>query len=134
MRVNWALSEPGVYAAQYEPPDAGDYTVTATATLKKEAPLTASTTFSVGETLDEYADSGQKVELLRQIASTSGGRYFEPQEARELPRLLEQSVGEKRQKETVYDQHDIWDTPLGFGLIAAALTAEWILRRRASLI
>jgi len=148
MRVSWTLSEPGVYEAQYEPPDAGDYTVTATATLKDHAdsaqaataareggpPLTATATFSVGETLDEYSDAGQKVGLLKEIASTSGGRYFEPGEAKKLPALIEQRVGEKKQKETIYDQHTIWDTPLWFGLMVVALSAEWIIRRRATLV
>ena len=156
MRVGWTLSEPGVYEAQYEPPDAGDYTIAATATRvvggpsparedrergagtprlpEGEPPLAASTTFSVGETLDEYSDAGQKVALLKEIAATSGGRYFEPAEAKDLPALIEKGLGEKKQKETIYDQHDIWDTPLWFALMAVALSAEWIIRRRASLV
>jgi len=134
MRVSWTLSEPGAYEAQYEPPDAGDYTITATAKLKNQTPLVASTTFSVGETLDEYSDAGQKVGLLKEVAATSGGRYFEPAEAKDLPALVEQSVSEKKQKETTYDQHDIWDTPLWFGLMVVALSAEWVIRRRVSLV
>jgi len=134
MRVTWTLSEPGVYEAHYEPPDAGDYTVTATATVKDQPPLTASTTFSVGETLDEYSDAGQKVELLKEIATASGGRYLTPEEAGELPALIERSVGEKERKETVRDEHDIWDTPLWFGLLVVALASEWIIRRRAGLV
>ena len=134
MRVAWTLSEAGLYQAQYEPPDAGDYTVTATAKLEGEPPLTASATFSVGETLDEYSDAGQKVALLKEVASASGGRYFEPGEARELPELIAQRVSVKKRKERVHDQHDIWDTPLWFGLVVVALSVEWILRRRASLV
>ena len=147
MRLSWTLAEPGVYAAQYEPPDAGDYLITATARLKAppgaakppatapsdEAPPTAAATFSVGETLDEYSDAGQKAGLLREIATISGGRYFEPHEADRLPAILEKSLGQKKQNQTIYEQHDIWDTPLWFGLIVAALSAEWIIRRRATL-
>ncbi|MGB2824372.1 MAG: glutamine amidotransferase [Phycisphaerae bacterium] len=136
MRVSWTLSEPGVYAVQYEPPDAGEYTVTATARLKNssEPAPTASAAFSVGETLDEYSDAGQKESLLREIAAISGGRYFQPQETNELCEIIEQSIGEMMRKETVYDQHDIWDTPLWFALMVVALSAEWVIRRRASLV
>ena len=134
MRVSWTLSEPGVYEAQYEPPDAGDYTVTATAKVKGEPPLTATATFSVGETLDEYSDAAQKADLLGRIASASGGRYFEPGQAGELPALVERRVSRRRQRETIYDQHDIWDTPLWFALIAAALSVEWFIRRRVGLV
>jgi hypothetical protein len=88
----------------------------------------------VGETLDEYSDAGQRADLLKEIAATSGGRYFEPQEAEQLPALIEQAAGEQEQRETLYDHHDIWDTPLWFGLIVLALSAEWIIRRRATLV
>jgi uncharacterized membrane protein len=134
MHLSWTLGEPGVYEAQYEPPDAGDYTLAATATLEGQPPLAASATFTVGETLDEYSDAGQNVGLLQEIAATSGGRYFEPHEVAELPRLIEQGLGQRRQEETNYDNHDIWDTPLWFGLLVVALSAEWILRRRATLV
>jgi len=134
MKLSWTLSEPGVYGAQFEPPDAGDYTVAATATVKGDPPLAAATTFTVGETLDEYTDAGQKVALLKEIANVSGGRYFEPSESRELVKLIEDSVGERKQKETLHDEHDIWDTPLWFALVVAALSAEWIIRRRVSLV
>jgi uncharacterized membrane protein len=134
MRLAWTLSDPGVYEAQYEPPDAGEYSVAATARLEGEPALTATTTFSVGETLDEYSDPGQKVALLQEVATISGGRYFEPGEAAQLPALVEQSLGEKKEQETLYDQHDLWDTPLWFALMVVALSAEWILRRRASLV
>ena len=43
-------------------------------------------------------------------------------------------VGERKRQETIYDQHDVWDTPLWFVLMVAALTAEWIIRRRAGLV
>ena len=135
MRVSWTLSEPGVYAVQYEPPDAGDYTVTAAASLKDaNSPLKAIATFTVGETLDEYSDAGQKEGLLKEIATVSGGRYYQPQEVEKLPGLIEDSLGELRRKKTIYDQQDIWDTPLWFALIVVALSAEWIIRRRASLV
>jgi hypothetical protein len=134
MQVSWTLSEPGVYEAQYDPPDAGDYLVSATATLSGQPTLTASATFTVGETLDEYSDAGQNADLLKEIAAASGGRYFEPPEAEKLPALIEQSAGERERKETIYDQHDIWDTPLWFGLIVLALSAEWNIRRRATLV
>ncbi len=134
MKLSWTLSEPGVYEAQFEPPDAGDYTVAATATLKGDPPLAAGTTFTVGETLDEYTDAGQKVTLLQEIARVSGGRYFEPGGAGELVKLIEDSLGERKQKETLHDEHDIWDAPLWLALVVAALSAEWVIRRRVSLV
>ncbi|MBM4036071.1 MAG: hypothetical protein FJ291_30425, partial [Planctomycetes bacterium] len=134
MKLSWTLSDPGVYQAQFEPPDAGDYTVSATATIKGVPPLAAATTFTVGETLDEYSDAGQKVALLKELATVSGGRYFDPADAPKLIELIENSVGERKQKETLYDERDIWDTPLWLALIVVALSVEWVIRRRVSLV
>jgi uncharacterized membrane protein len=134
MRLAWTLGEPGVYEAQYAPPDAGDYVVAATAGLAGEADLEAGATFTVGETLDEYSDAAQRADLLRAVAAASGGKYFQPAQAGELPALIKQHVGERKRQETIYDQHDVWDTPLWFALLIAALTAEWIIRRRVSLV
>ena len=134
MRLAWTLSEPGVYEAQYAPPDAGDYVVAATGRLAGEADLAAGATFTVGETLDEYSDAAQRADLLRAVAAASGGRYFTAAQAGELPALIERRVGERKRQETIYDQHDVWDTPLWFVLMVAALTAEWIIRRRVGLV
>ena len=88
----------------------------------------------MGETLDEFSDAGQKAALLKEIAAMSGGKYLEPHEAKQLPELIGRGLSRKQQDETVHDQHDIWDTPLWFALIAVALSAEWLLRRRAGLV
>jgi uncharacterized membrane protein len=60
----WTLSREGVYQTQYEPTESGDYKVEVEATLKDGSKASATATFSVGETLDEFSDAGQKKGLL----------------------------------------------------------------------
>jgi hypothetical protein len=128
--------EKGVYEAQYLPSDVSDYTVDVVAELKDEpkTKLTGNATFAVGQTLTEFTDAGQKVRLLEEISSASGGVYFPAEKADEVAERIAERASRKKKSETVFEQHDIWDTPLWFALLALALSAEWIIRRRARLV
>ncbi len=136
LNLEWILSEEGVYQTQYTPIDEGDYKIDVKATLKDEAKteLETTATFSVGQTLDEYNDVSQKVDLLKEIAENSGGKYYRPDEVNEIVRTVKKRVRKMKRDETVFEQHDIWDTPLLFALLALALSVEWIIRRRAGLM
>jgi hypothetical protein len=89
---------------------------------------------AVGETLDEFNDAAQKVGLLQEIASVSGGKYLSASEAKKLPEIVRERVMKMKREETVFEQRDIWDTPLWFGLVALCLSVEWLVRRRLKLI
>jgi hypothetical protein len=69
-------------------------------------------------------------DLLKQIATTSGGTYLREEQ---LPQLLDllapMSQGRVIESETVLWQSSWWFLPL-IGL----LTVEWILRKRAGLL
>jgi len=130
----WILSEEGVYQTQFEPTDVGDYQVEAVAVLKDGTKLSEIVTFSVGETLTEFTDAGQKIPLLKDIASQSGGKYLPGEQASEIVEDVEELVRKIKRDETVYETRDIWDTPLLFALLALSLSAEWLIRRRAGLM
>ena len=133
----WILSRGGVYQAQYEPLETGDYQIQVTAKLKDAdaPPLEASARFTVGQTMDEFVDAGQKVAMLKEVAGISGGRYITSREELwKVPDELMERLRTMKRDQTVFEQHDIWDTPLIFGIIALALSVEWFLRRRSGLM
>ena len=130
----WILSEEGVYQTAYEPVDVGDYRVEVEAVMKDGEKLSQTTSFSVGETLTEFTDAGQKTELLKDLADKSGGKYLTGEQVAQITEDVEKLVLKMKRDETVYETHDIWDTPLLFGLLAVALSVEWFLRRRAGLM
>jgi uncharacterized membrane protein len=131
---DWILSEEGVYEARYEPIDVGDYQVDVSATLPDGEKLTAAANFSVGETLTEFNDAGQKVALLQEIARQSGGKYVTGGQVKDVVEDVRDLVRKMKRQETVYVTRDIWDTPLLFALLALALSAEWLIRRRSGLM
>ncbi len=130
----WVLSDEGVYQAQYKPADVGDYQVEVIASLTEGPKLSQTTSFSVGETLTEFRDAGQKRALLKDIAGKSGGKYVTAEEARHVCGEVKKLIAKMKMDETIRETRDIWDTPLLFGLLALALSAEWLLRRRAGLM
>jgi hypothetical protein len=134
LKLDWILSVEGVYQAEYEPSEPGDYQVEVTATYKDGTKAVASSTFSVGETMEEFSDPGQKVDALKEIASLTGGQYVTPDRLDLIPEQVRKRVLEMKREETIYDSHDLWDTSWLLGLLAVCLSAEWLLRRRAGLM
>ncbi len=130
----WILSVEGVYQTTYEPVEVGNYRVEVVAEMKDGSKLTESSSFWVGPTLTEFTDAGQKDGLLKELADKSGGKYYTAGEASQIAEEVKNRVGKMKRDETVYETHDIWDTPLLFGLLALTLSVEWFLRRRAGLM
>ena len=128
------LTGEGMYDTQFEPIDVGDYKIEVTAELADGAKVSATATFSVGETLNEFSDAAQDVALLKSIAAASGGRYVPIDRAGEIVQAVRRRVREMTVERTTYDQRDIWDTPLMFAVLALALSAEWFIRRRSGMM
>ncbi len=75
----------------------------------------------------EMENPAADLDLLRQIAETTGGRYL-PSE--ELPKYLK-SLGGKISTESVTQvERKIWDNWPFFLIFTAILTLEWWLRKR----
>ncbi len=99
--------------------------------LKNGAPIAnAAVDISVRGANDELAHPAGKPEILRAIAAATGGSAIEidalPQLANSIERI-ERRVTRKRCTE-------IWDSPWLFLFFLAAVTAEWIIRRRSHLV
>jgi uncharacterized membrane protein len=94
---------------------------------KGSAPLGASDHwFYVGGSDREFADPRLNEGILRRIARASGGRYVRASEAGRIVGWLQASTPQNAAPE----QRDVWHAPWTFAFVAAALSAEWILRRR----
>ena len=94
---------------------------------KGSTPLgTADRWFYVGGSDREFADPRQNEGFLRRVARASGGRYVRASEAGRIVTWLQDSVPQNAAPE----QRDVWHAPWTFAVVAALLSAEWILRRR----
>ncbi len=134
LNMAWTLSAEGVCRTQYIPIDVGEYKIDVKATLTDETELRAVSSFSVGQTLEEFNDVSLKVQFLNDLAAASGGRRFELDEVDQIVAEAKRRTDSMKREKTNYEELDIWDTPLLFGILALALTAEWIVRRRSGLM
>lgn len=129
--LDWILSEEGVYKAQYVPQEEGDYRVAVHVEGWKIKPV--ETDFRVSEPMVESADTGLKVDALREMAKIANGRYFDFAQAGELPDEIAKSMKDARYSGMKPEDNEIWDMPLLFLLAFVLMAVEWGLRRRAGL-
>jgi hypothetical protein len=121
----------GVYRGRTGPLSEGEYEVSVRASGFSHQAMKARTSFVVlapesGE-LDEIACND---ELLRLVASASGGRFLREEEIGQLADLLRPlSSGYVVESETL-----LWQSYWWFAAIVALLAAEWMLRKRAGLL
>jgi hypothetical protein len=132
--LDWILSREGVYQGRYVPNAKGDYSVEVTAAFGEKESLKGSETFSVGVPFAEFNNIGQKAGLLRELAAITGGAYFDESTAAEgLPKAFRDALRRTREANVTVENCDLWDMPVLFGALVAALGFEWWLRRRKGL-
>jgi hypothetical protein len=68
----------------------------------------------------------QNRELLQKLASETGGRYYTPSDAKQLP----DEVAYSEAGITSRDMKDLWNMPAVFLAILILKSSEWLLRRK----
>lgn len=129
LRANSA--EPRVFLGSFTPSAGGRYELHATLTTKSGDPHANQTTeFLVhGDDL-ELADAGTDSKHLQAIASATGGAYHDITQAASVVDQIER----RERKLTRTETTELWDSPALFLLFLAAVTVEWVLRRRWQLV
>ena len=77
----------------------------------------------------EYYSAAQNSDLLKRIASETGGKYYTPAQVQSL-------LDDLIYRQSPYSERvtkDLWDMPVNFMLIVGLLSAEWFLRKREGL-
>jgi hypothetical protein len=131
IRLNADESGGGLFRGRSAPLDAGSYEVAVETPAIPQSELKARTNFKV-----EPRDTGELTQLsvnedlLRQMASASGGRFFREESFDRIIELLQpMTQGEVIESDTVLSQDWRW-----FFAIIGLLTTEWILRKRAGML
>jgi uncharacterized membrane protein len=129
--MDWTLSEEGVYRCRYVPEMEGDYTVAVQAEGLDVKPVTKG--FLVAEPTVEYNNAGLKRDLLREMARTTGGAYFEYPRLDGLGERLRADADEAQRRGSTPEVLALWDMPALLIVLFVLLGAEWLLRRRKGL-
>ena len=115
------------YNAQVLPPYAGDYTVTATATLNGQ-PLGQDQQLLVSEEMDrEMAEVRARPDLMARLAKLSGGQIFAGAISEE--KSFAGVFANKPEEVVNYQRHPLWDKAWLLATVLGLLAAEWSFRR-----
>ncbi len=122
---------PGIYRGRTESMPEGEYEVSVRASGYSDSVLKARSEFVVlPPESGEMTQTSVNEDLLRQMATASGGVYLREEELGQLPELLSPlSSGRVVESETL-----IWQSYWWFAMIILLLSMEWILRKRAGLL
>jgi hypothetical protein len=121
------------YAAAFHPEEDGLYRVEVTARrpgAKPGATLEpAQTSFTVGPLNREARDAAQNRELLKRIASETGGGYYT---VSQVDKLLD-DITHTENASSIRVSYDLWDMPINFLLVVGLAAGEWFIRKRKGL-
>jgi uncharacterized membrane protein len=127
--MEWGVARDGEYRASFTPRESGVHAVRVlhrAAGVERASPLSH---VDVAASREEYFAAGLRAELLRRIATETGGRYYTPTSVSTLPEDLRYARGGV----TVAERKELWDMPLTFLLLGGLLAGEWAYRRRRGL-
>jgi uncharacterized membrane protein len=121
------------YASAFHPEEEGLYRVEMTArrpASKQSATLApAQTSFLVGPLNREARNAAQNRELLKRIASETGGGYYTTSQVNKLVDDLVHSESAS----SIRQSYDLWDMPINFLLVVGLAAGEWFIRKRKGL-
>jgi hypothetical protein len=83
-------------------------------------------TFQREDGTAENFHTEQNRALLEQLASQTGGRYWDPSKLKDLPRDISYSEAGISVRTT----NELWNMPVIIVLMLGLLIAEWLLRRK----
>jgi hypothetical protein len=118
-----------VYVGEFKADELGQHALDLTATSGSIGQVNAKSNLLVSDLNREFYSAAQNSDLLKRIASETGGKYYQ---LGDLQSLLDDLTYRK----TPYSERvtkDLWDMPVNFFLILGLLSAEWFLRKREGL-
>jgi len=127
--LTWNLERDGEYRGSFLPAADGPYEVEVDA-IDGDRSLTSPPLHIQAGVLDEELRSGaMRGNLLRRIATETGGQFYALDALDGLPEALRYTD----RGTVVQEERDLWDLPIFFFLLLALFFAEWIVRRRRGL-
>jgi hypothetical protein len=127
--MNWDVRQEGHYSASFKPQEEGIYEVSTEAFQGTRSLGAAKANFRVAESTEEFHNAALNVDLLRNLASETGGRYYSHREAQDLA----EDISYVDNGASRVEEKDLWDMPILFLLLVGLVSTEWGLRKRKGL-
>jgi uncharacterized membrane protein len=123
------LNDVSTYVGQFKADELGQHKVTLTAISATVGQVNTGSTMLVSDLNREYYGAAQHSDILKRIASETGGKYYSTADMQSL-------LDDLTYRQTPYSERvtkDLWDMPINFLLIIGLVSAEWFLRKRGGL-
>ena len=130
VQVKASSAEPDQFTGTVYPSAGGRYEVSATLTAEGKLVANQTADFLVHGSNLELADTRTNPDQLQSLAAATGGAYCDVADAGKLADKIER----KDRRTVLVQRAEFWNSPWLFLFFLAAVTAEWIIRRRNHLI
>jgi uncharacterized membrane protein len=120
-KTDWTADKPGAYLAEVVAESAGNQPQE----LGRDV-----LTFQRTDGVAENFHTEQNRQLLEQLASDTGGRYWKPSDLKSLP----QDISYSEAGISVRSTKELWNMPIVFLFLLGLPIAEWLLRRKWGVI
>lgn len=126
--LNPVPGSPGLFSADIAADSVGKFTVSVASPANPGAKATA--TYLVQSVALEKQQPELNERLMKELASTGGGRYLQPD------RLRAWADGVRAKGVTIrrVTEIELWDAPLFLLLVIVPLALEWLIRKRSGLL
>jgi hypothetical protein len=123
------LNAVNVYTGEFKADELGQHRIELVGQSASLGQLSANANVLVSDLNREYYSAAQNSDLLKRIASETGGKYYTPAQTQSL-------LDDLTYRQTPYSERvtkDLWDMPVNFLLLVGLVSAEWFLRKREGL-
>ena len=133
VELNPSQGTPGLYRADWTAEKPGSYLAEIVAESSGAPPQELGrdvVTFQRENGVAENFHTAQNRHLLQQLSESTGGRYWQPSDLKNLPRDLSYSEAGISVRTT----KELWDMPIVFFFLLGLPVGEWLLRRKWGLV
>jgi len=123
------LNDANTYNGEFKADELGQHKIELIGTSSSLGALNAKSDVLVSDLNREFYGAAQNSDLLKRIATETGGKYYTPADSQALLDDLTYRQSPYSERQT----KDLWDMPINFMLIVGLLSAEWFLRKREGL-
>jgi uncharacterized membrane protein len=123
------LDDLNTYTGEFKADEVGQHGIELIGTSALVEQVAARSNLLVTDLNREYFGAAQNSDLLKRIATESGGKYYQAGEVQSL-------LDDLTYRQSPYSERvtkDLWDMPINFMLIVGLLSTEWFLRKREGL-
>ena len=123
--LHWTVDKDGEYTGEFRAEERGVYEVRVAARRADKTLGEDVAHVRVDDLQVEFRGAEMRGDLMRRIATETGGRFYTPDTVSELAEDLTYSP----KTASVVDEKELWDMPALFLGILLSLSAEWLYRK-----